>query len=125
MALGSSSGKPLGDALGHSLSLLGGVLHYEITRTAGAAGPLVLESGGSVFFVFVFCIFFVFYHTNFCSNPTIFHFTTFFTTNYVLPQTTIIIGVSISTTTPIFVPIQQLFNFTKKFTTHFYHIFYH
>ena len=30
------------------------------------------------FFCFVFCIFFVFYHTNFCSNPTIFHVTTFF-----------------------------------------------
>ena len=56
------------------------------------------------------------------------YFTTNFTTNYYhkpLPQTTIIIGVSISTTTSIFVPIQQFFNFTTHFTTHFYHIFYH
>ena len=51
-------------------------------------------------------------------------FITDFTTNF-LPQTTIIIGVSISTTTPICVPIQQFFNFTTNFTTHFYHIFYH
>ena len=55
-------------------------------------------------------------------------FITDFTTNFyhkLLPQTTIIIGVSISTTTPIFVPIQQFFNFTTNFTTNFYHIFYH
>ena len=54
------------------------------------------------------------------------NFTTYFTTNFyhkLLPHTTIIIGVSISTTTPLFVPIQQFFNFTTNFTTHFYHIF--
>ena len=44
--------------------------------------------------------------------------------NKLLPQTTIIIAGSISTTTPIFVPIQQFFNFTTNFTTYFYHTFY-
>ena len=68
-----------------------------------------------------------FYH-QFFSNPTI------FTTNVyhrfyhkfyhkLLPLTTIIIGASISTTTPIFVPIQQFFNFTTHFTTHVTTIF--
>ena len=38
-----------------------------------------------------------------------------------LPQTTIIIRGSISTTMPIFVPIQKIFNFTTKFTTNYYH----
>ena len=33
--------------------------------------------------------------------------------------------VSISTTTQIFVPIWQLFNFTTNFTPHFYHRFHH
>ena len=147
--------------------------NYLLTRTAGAAGPLVLESGSSMFFCFVF-FFFVFYHTNFCSNltifqfhhkfhhkclpqvspqttttnhyhnwvvniyyhtnfcsnPTIFKFYTNFTTHFyhifyhkfyhkLLPQTTIIIGESISTTTPIFVPIRQFFNFTTHVTTDF------
>ena len=64
---------------------------YE-TRTVGATGPLVLECGSSVlclFFTFLsflsFCLFCLFvtyhnhgvhiyYHTNFCSNPTIFQF---------------------------------------------------
>ena len=35
--------------------------------------------------------------------------------------TTIIIPGSISTTTPIFIPIQQFFNFTTHFTTNDYH----
>ena len=81
------------------------------------------------FSVFCVCVFFVFYHTNFCSNPTIFQFHhniyhniyhKFYHIFYhkLLPQTTIIIGVSISTTTPIFVPIQQFFNFTTNFTMH-------
>ena len=103
-----------------------------LTRTVGAAGPLVLESGGYLF------LFFYLYFTTPIFVP-IWQFlnsTTIFTTNVyhifyhkfyhkLLPQTTIIIGVSISTTTQIFVPIQQFFNFTTNFTTHFYHIFYH
>ena len=141
---------------------------YRGTRTAAAAGPLVLESGGSVFFfVFLFCccnlphqFLFqsnnfsispqylpqilphiwpqttttnhnhnwgvnIYYYTNFCSNPTIFQFYhkfyhIFYHKFYhkLLPQTTIIIRESISTTTPIFVPIQQFFNFTTHFTTY-------
>ena len=55
----------------------------------------------------------IYYHTNFCSNPTIFIFYHIFY-HKLLPQTTIIIGESIS----IFVPIRQFFNFTTHFTTH-------
>ena len=91
-----------------------------------AARPLVLESSSSVF------LFFVFYNTNFFLQSEIFKFNHNFYHKclpqillQILPQTTIIIGVSISTTRPIFVPIQQFFNVTKNVTTHFYHIFYH
>ena len=65
---------------------------YKGPRTAGAAGPLVLEYGDFFFFFF--------FTTNFCSNLTIFQFHHNFTTNVyhrfyhkLLPQTTIIIGV--------------------------------
>ena len=106
--------------------------NIDFTRTAGAAGPLVIESGSSVFF----CFFLYFTTPIFVPIQHFFNFTTIFTTNVyhrsyhkfyhkLLPQTTVIIGVSISTTTPIFVPIQQFFNFTTNFTTHFYHIFYY
>ena len=110
------------------------------TRTAGAASPLVLESGGSVFFV-LFFVFLYFTTPIFVPIRQFFNFTTIFTTNVyhifyhkfyhkLLPQTTIIIEVSISTTTQMFVPIQQFFNFTTKFyhtffTTYYNHIFYH
>ena len=72
------------------------------TRTAGAAVPLVLESWQPSGFLKQILP---------QTLPQILH--------KPLPQTTTIIRESISTTTPIFVPIQQCFNFTTKFTTHF------
>ena len=69
-----------------------------ITRTVGAAGPLVLECGGSVFF-FVFFVFVFLYFTTpiFVPIRQFFNFTTIFTTNVYhrfyhkfLPQTTTI-----------------------------------
>ena len=69
----------------------------------GAAGPLVLEYGNCFLFFFVTTIFTTHVYQRFYHK--------------LLSQTTIIIGVSISTTTPIFVPIQQFFNFTTHFTT--------
>ena len=106
-------------------------MDYISTRTAGAAGPLVLESGNCFFF------FFFFFTTNFCSNPTIFQFHHNFYHKclphilpQILPQTTTTNhyhnwGVNIYYHTNFFSPIQQFFNFTTNFTTHFYHIFYH
>ena len=110
--------------------------NYDKTRTAVATGPLVLESGGSVF---VCCLFVflsstnhyhnqwvnIYYHTNYFNFFKFYH--TFYYTIYhtfyhkLQPQTMIIIGGSISTTTPIFFPIRQFFNFTTKFTTNHYH----
>ena len=60
-------------------------------------------------FVVVFFVFFVFLLSflSFCL--------------FCLFVTTIIIIGSISTTTPIFVPIRQIFNFTTHFTTNHYH----
>ena len=72
--------------------------------TSGAYGLLVLapgeEMGGPSLFVFFKTLF------------------TFFL-SFCLFVTTIIIMGSISTTTPICVPIQPFFNFTKHFTTYF------
>ena len=118
--------------------------HYARTRTLGATGPLVLdpaEGVGSFFvvvfflsfcllvflsfciFVFLFFCLFVFLH--FC--PFVFLYFCLFLFFPCCPfvfclfVTTIIISGSISTTTPIFVPIQQFFNFTTHFTTNHYH----
>ena len=77
----------------------------------------------------LFFFIFLFHHQFFSPIQQFFNFTTIFTTNVyhrfyhkfyhkLIPLTTIIIGVSISTTTPIFVPIRQFFNFTTHFTTH-------
>ena len=69
------------------------------TITAGAAGPLVLESGGSVFFVFLYFTThqFVFQSNNFSISPQLLPqiFTTDFYHKFyhkLLPETTIIIG---------------------------------
>ena len=116
------------DQMSRCLGFIQGVPFIIITRNAGAAGPLVLESGGCIF------LFYFFYHQFFFPIKQFFNFTKIFTTNVyhifyhkfyhkLLPLTTIIIGVSISTTTPIFVPIRQFLNFTTHFTTHVTTIF--
>ena len=104
---------------------------YIITITAGAAGPLVLESSGCFYFIL-----FYFFTTNFFPIHQFFNFTTIFTTNVyhrfyhtvyhkLLPLTTIIIGVSISTTTPIFFSNPTIFQFYHTFYYTCYHNFYH
>ena len=118
---------------------------YTSTRASGAYGPLVLapaEGMGALrapflsFCLFAFLPFCLFVTTiiitgsNLCSNLTIFQFYhTFYHTFYQKFYhhffchfvTTIIIMGSISTTTPIFVPIRQFFQFYHTF----YHTFYH
>ena len=98
------------------------------TRTAGAAGPLVLESGG--------CFFFFFYHQFFFSNPTIFQFHHNFYHKYLpqvlpqmLPQTTTTyhyhnLGVNIYYHTN-FCSNPTIFQFYHTFYYTCYHNFYH
>ena len=57
----------------------------------------------------------------FCHFIYIYIYIFFFFLSFCLFVTIIIIMGSISTTTPIFVPIQQFFNFTTHFTTNHYH----
>ena len=98
------------------------------TRTLGATGPLVLapaEGMGALRAPFVFLSFFVFFvflsflsFCLFCIFCLFLYFLSFclfclfvFFLYFCLVATTIIIMWSISTTTQIFVPIQQFFNF--------------
>ena len=103
------------------------------TRTAGPWPPCSRIRRLSAF-VFVFC---VLYFTTpiFFPIQQFFNFTTIFTTTVyhrvyhkfyhkLLPQTTIMIGVSISSTTPNFVLIKKI-NFTTHFTTNFSTNHYH
>ena len=73
----------------------------------------------------LFCLFCLFVFLSFCPfaflSFCLFVFLSFCLLSFCLFVTTIIIMGSISTTTPIFVPIRQFFNFTTHFTTNHYH----
>ena len=98
---------------------------YIITITAGAAGPLVLESSGCFYFIL-----FYFFTTNFFSNPSIFQFHHNFYHKYLpqilphsLPQTITTYhyynwGVNIYYHTNCFLQSNNFSIFTTHFTTH-------